>query len=53
MATDTQLDGGEKLFEGASTEQLAVLAQRTGTREDVVVVGFPARLGDDVVTGES
>jgi hypothetical protein len=51
--TDMQLDGGEELFEGASAEQLDVLARRTGAREDVVVVRLPVRLEEDVVAGES
>ena len=53
VATDTCLDGVEKLVEGASAEQLDVLARRTDAREDVVVVGYPVRLKEDVVTGKT
>jgi prephenate dehydrogenase len=50
VTSDTRLDGVEKLVEGASAEQLDVLAMRTDAREDVVVVGCPVRLEEDVVT---
>jgi hypothetical protein len=53
VTTDTDLDGGEKLVEGASAKKVDVLAMRTGAREGVVVVGCPVRLEEDVVTGKT